>query len=309
MPDHQYLQTNATSEHPAVVALKQEDCDRLIASWGVSKPYVLFSRRASAGNNRILPFPVPDNERWNEMVIYPKVQDASILAVRLSDQELSNAIQGHTHLHYEQQFLTWNIHLPMETCRDFINHNEWFERSTNYGVASDLDARIHVHNGWEFPELDSQLGQPVGYDLDGYSPLYFGSARLKGGSHHPCKVGPHLNPPTRVSYDGKEIQHFGSYDILPFDPVRMKLVRTSYGRIPPGMRPVQGGFEDDGAPLYHAIGTHRNLRVPGKVGEHLPGCHLPYDGKEIIIEANYEILYVAWFLSLPIKTKLLTVVS
>lgn len=53
----------------------------------------------------------------------------------------------------------------------------------------------------------------------------------------------------------------------------MELVHTSGGRLPPGKRPVEGGYEEHGAKLYHAVAEIKGVKVPGKTGEHLVrGC-------------------------------------
>lgn len=126
--------------------------------------------------------------------------------------------------------------------------------------------RIPLTVGQPFPPAP-QGGTPVASDADG-SPLFVGSAIL-GASVHPCKVGPHLHPPVRVPYGGAEYEHNGRYDLLPFDPNTMEWVWTEKGRIPPGKRPIEGGYEEHGGKLYHALAKIHNLQVPGKCGEHL----------------------------------------
>jgi hypothetical protein len=107
-------------------------------------------------------------------------------------------------------------------------------------------------------------------DGDGRSPVFIGSALMQY-SVHPCKIAPHLAPPSacRVPYGGLEHAHHGRYDLLPFVPERMEFVQTSHGRIPPTRRPVKGGFENNGAELYHAAANIDGVRVPGKTGVHL----------------------------------------
>ena len=58
------------------------------------------------------------------------------------------------------------------------------------------------------------------------------------------------------------------YDILPITQDH-EWVPTSHGRIPEGRRPVDGGFEESGHRLYHAVAVVHGLSVPGKTGEHL----------------------------------------
>lgn len=109
-------------------------------------------------------------------------------------------------------------------------------------------------------------------------------------SVHPCKVGPHLSPAAHVPYGGGEHLHHGRYDLLPFVPQQMEWVHTSHGRIPAGRRPIEGGYEEHGGKLYHALGTVAGLKVPGKTGEHLDGANLSFGGKEHVVHDNYEIL-------------------
>lgn len=129
--------------------------------------------------------------------------------------------------------------------------------------------RVPLTTNAVFPS--AQAGAPVAYDADGTSPVYIGSALLER-SVHPCKIAPRLTPPCRVPYGGAEFEHHGRFDLLPFDPATMEWVPTSQGRIPQGRRPVEGGYEEHGGKLYHALATVQNVRVPGKTGEHLVRC-------------------------------------
>ena len=51
----------------------------------------------------------------------------------------------------------------------------------------------------------------------------------------------------------------------------MELVWASRGAIPAGRTPVEGGRDEDGRLLYHAIGQVADARVPmiGMAAEHL----------------------------------------
>ncbi|KAF9267707.1 hypothetical protein L218DRAFT_954898 [Marasmius fiardii PR-910] len=146
--------------------------------------------------------------------------------------------------------------------------------------------RVPLTTTSAFPS--QQAGQPPCYDADG-SPVFIGSA-LFPNSVHPCKIGPHLSPPCMVPYGGQEYAHHGRYDLLPFDPNTMELVSTSRGEIPAGRRPIEGGYEEDGSKLYHAVVNVQGVRVPGKTGPHLGGCNVSFGGAEIVISDRYEIL-------------------
>ncbi|RXW21048.1 hypothetical protein EST38_g4816 [Candolleomyces aberdarensis] len=140
-----------------------------------------------------------------------------------------------------------------------------------------------------FPSHNLQeSGPPVTYDLDG-SPIFIGSVLLENAVH-PCKIGPHLQPPAQVAYGGGEIGHLGRYDLLPFVPDQMEWVRTGYGQIPHGKRPVEGGYEEGGAKLYHALAVINDVKVPGKTGEHLGGANVGFGGVEHAVQEGYEIL-------------------
>jgi len=127
--------------------------------------------------------------------------------------------------------------------------------------------RIPLSTTAPFPN-PAQAGQPAFYDADGVSPVFIGSALLDG-SVHPCKLGPHLQPYASVPYGGGEYGHNGRFDLLPFRADQMEWVPTSYGRIPPGRRPIEGGYEDNGGKLFHAAALVNGIKVPGKTGEHL----------------------------------------
>jgi len=168
--------------------------------------------------------------------------------------------------------------------------------TASYEAAPNRDAPAPPPSGYRVPLTTTaafpdpqQAGQPPCYDADGVSPIFIGSALL-GNSVHPCKIGPHLSPFASLPYGGVEHGHHGRFDLLPFVPQTMEFVHTSYGRIPPGRRPIEGGYEENGGKLYHAIGQVNGVRVPGKTGEHLGACNVGFGGQEIVITENYEIL-------------------
>jgi len=144
--------------------------------------------------------------------------------------------------------------------------------------------------GQPFPGLD-QTRSPPFTDADGKSSVFLGSAILEGGhSVHPCKIAPHLPSPCRVPFAGGELEHRGRYDLLPFVPETMEFVLTSHGQVPPGRRPVKGGFEKSGQELYHAVAVVNGVKVPGKTGAHLGGCNIAFGGGENVVTEKYEIL-------------------
>ena len=147
--------------------------------------------------------------------------------------------------------------------------------------------RVPLITTGAFPDPQT-LGQPPCNDADG-SPIYIGSA-LMGNSVHPCKIGRHLSPYVAVPYGGVEHGHHGRYDLLPYVPTQMEFVHTSHGKIPYGRRPIEGGYEDHGAKLYHAVASINGVRVPGKTGEHLSVF--------LLLLSSLTFLYINFFSSL-----------
>jgi len=70
----------------------------------------------------------------------------------------------------------------------------------------------------------------------------------------------------------------------------MEWVRTGNGKIPQGRWPIEGGYEENGTKLYHAVAPVDGIRVPGKTSEHLGGCNVGFGNREHFVQENYEIL-------------------
>jgi magnesium-dependent phosphatase 1 len=93
----------------------EEDRNRQVAQWGVKKPYVLFSRHPSMGSD----FP-NHPRRFNELVIYPQVQENLLVIRQMSPSELGTA----SNIYYEGKVREWNITIPQETRNDFAAFGE-----------------------------------------------------------------------------------------------------------------------------------------------------------------------------------------
>jgi magnesium-dependent phosphatase 1 len=105
---------------------RQERNDLEVAGWGVHKPYILFSRHFNLKSILELSFPVFWG-RWNEMVIYPQVQESLLVVRRLTDEQLETTINDtNAHLHYEKKIGPWNITVPDEAKTDFRVNGEFF---------------------------------------------------------------------------------------------------------------------------------------------------------------------------------------
>jgi len=161
-------------------------------------------------------------------------------------------------------------------------------------VASAGDRVALGHSpGEPFPP-PSITGPAPFADGDRTSPIFIGSAIFPDGTVHPCKIAPRLSPRCRVPYGG-EREHNGRYDLLPFHAERMEWVATASGVVPPGRRPVMGGYELWGGrptDLYHARGMIDGVLVPGKTGRHLNGANFAYGNQEhaIVNGLRYDIL-------------------
>ncbi|KAJ8463365.1 hypothetical protein ONZ45_g17608 [Pleurotus djamor] len=130
VPDKATTKTDVKAT-PFKLAWSQEDRDREVLAWGVSKPYVLFARHPNMdkfkqprGTPR---FPVPNLKRWNEMVVYPQIQEAQLLAIRMTDSEVNADIRNGIHLHYEKKFQEWNITAPPATHQEVTKFGEMRE--------------------------------------------------------------------------------------------------------------------------------------------------------------------------------------
>ncbi|KAI0632696.1 hypothetical protein C8Q77DRAFT_838195 [Trametes polyzona] len=134
------------------------------------------------------------------------------------------------------------------------------------------------------------LGTPPAYDLDGRTPVFLGRVPWPGGGVQPCKVVSGFYPPARVPFGGREHVHNGIVDILKVDERTMEWVSAAHGAVPAGRRPVEGGRESNGEPLYFALAPLGRVWVPGKVGPHLPGAHIAFGGREHIVREGYDIL-------------------
>ncbi|PBK98331.1 ankyrin [Armillaria gallica] len=153
--------------------------------------------------------------------------------------------------------------------------------------------RFPLHGSSSLP-LKNLAGSPpcINWKND---PIYFGSAII-GKSVHPCKIEPNrheLPAPCSVVFNETVVFITDSerYDMLPFNPDTMDLVCTSEGSIPAGRRPIKGGYEEDGMPLYHGMAVHHDgRRVPGMTSPSLHGCVYSYHDKVHVTTNNYEIL-------------------
>lgn len=119
VPEDGTMMSNVQGGDKFKIAWDQENRDAKMAEWGVKTPYILFSRHFYMGGMPITP------ARWNEMVVYTHVQDALILTIPLTDQQVDEKIAlGGRFVKFEEQISNWNIKVPDATKTDFRNHLE-----------------------------------------------------------------------------------------------------------------------------------------------------------------------------------------
>ncbi|KAM5536934.1 hypothetical protein V8D89_009481 [Ganoderma adspersum] len=97
-----------------------------------------------------------------------------------------------------------------------------------------------------------------------------------------------------IGYENKE-QHVSKYEVLVGD-MRALCWKKCEGRLNlavlPG-RPLEGGREADGTPLFIAKAPYRNAHVPGKCSERHSGALIPYDNQEKEIRSKFYVLCYA----------------
>lgn len=122
-----------------------------------------------------------------------------------------------------------------------------------------------------------------GQDSDG-SPLYIVRTYFEGGIH-PGKLSPNFKKGAIIGYDNDEIET-ENYEILIANPQAVRWVDASHPfsvQNLGGARPVDGGREADGTPLYIVQAPYKGGVHPGKTSEKLKGADITYGGDEKIV--------------------------
>lgn len=93
-----------------------------------------------------------------------------------------------------------------------------------------------------------------------------------------------------IGYKDKEL-HLSQYEILLGDMRGLKWVQSGNKLNVDylGARPVEGGYENDGTPLYVARAYHKDAWHPGKASAKLDGAFIPYGDEEVKVK-EYQIL-------------------
>ncbi|KAK0727576.1 acid phosphatase-domain-containing protein [Lasiosphaeria miniovina] len=117
--------TNTLPTEEEAANIQQARDEFITKTYGVKKPYVLFSRHHYMDvfkDTRI-----PQGSRFNELVVYPQIQDALFFCVPIQNHA-GDLLHGPTrtlgHLNYNSRFHDWGIKKNSETERDFWEKGE-----------------------------------------------------------------------------------------------------------------------------------------------------------------------------------------
>ncbi|KAH9978677.1 hypothetical protein BGW80DRAFT_1442655 [Lactifluus volemus] len=128
----------------------------------------------------------------------------------------------------------------------------------------------------------------AGRDKDN-NPIYIARAYFEDGL--PIgKASPIFKEGAVIGYGGRVVE-FNKFEVLLGDTraIRWLPFRDQLNVQRLGARPVEGGREANGAPLYIARVSYHNGTHVAKIGEHLPAAHLAFGGEEVRI-TEYEVL-------------------
>lgn len=188
------------------------------------------------------------------------------------------AYKKHKENEEEKKALAWGLQNWMTDAQR--RTQEFYQRGSQASVAWVL-----VH-GVKIPPGAFQAGQ----ESDG-TPLYVARTYFEGGIH-PGKVSPNFKKGAIIGYDNDEIE-IENYEILVANPQAVRWVQASspfQAQFLSG-RPVEGGREANGSPLFIAQAPYKNGTHPGKAGEHLRGADITYGGDEKIVNPFNVLVY------------------
>ncbi|KAH9961258.1 hypothetical protein BC827DRAFT_334920 [Russula dissimulans] len=159
-------------------------------------------------------------------------------------------------------------------------HKKQTEEGENAGPVT----WIHVERREDIPPQALEVGR----DRDG-NPIYVARVSYQG-SLQVGKAARVFKQGAVIPYAGQAVE-FSAFEVLVADPRAIRWVRYSYqlNVQQVGARPVEGGREADGAPLYIARVEYEGGVHTAKVGEHLPGANVAFHGGEVQVE-DYEVL-------------------
>jgi len=190
------------------------------------------------------------------------------------------AYKKHKENEEEKKALAWGL---QNWVTDAQRRTQEFHQNGPRGPATWV-----LTQGTQIPQGAFEAGQ----EKDG-TPLYAARTFFEGGVH-PGKLSPNFKKGAIIGYDGDEIE-VEQYEILVANPqgVRWAPVSDKFNiQSLGGARPVEGGREADGTPLFIVQAPYKDGTHPGKTSESLQGADITYGGKEKIVN-HYNVLVYA----------------
>jgi len=166
-------------------------------------------------------------------------------------------------------------------------HSNWLEeakaRTAYFYQQGGGPANWVLNQGKNIPAGAIQVGREKSWTLYICRAFYEGGI-IVGKASDVFKKG------AVIGFKDKEI-HLDTYEILVGNMQGLRWV-SAHGRLnlaALGARPVEGGRDPDGTPIYIAKAPHKGAEHPGKASERLDGALIPYDGGEKLIK-EYQVL-------------------
>ncbi|KAK0455390.1 carbohydrate-binding module family 12 protein [Desarmillaria tabescens] len=186
------------------------------------------------------------------------------------------AFKGHKKSEEEKKAQTWAL---QNWLQDAQARTEQYRHNGPRGPAEWI-----LNQGKNIPHNAIVVGREHDWTLYICRAFYEGGIQI-GKASDVFKKG------AVIGYDDEEI-HLDTYEILVGDMRGLRWVDAS-GRLDVaalGARPVEGGRESDGTPLYIAEAPHKGAVHPGKASSKLDGAVIPYDNHEKTVHVSHLIL-------------------
>ncbi|KZT67294.1 carbohydrate-binding module family 12 protein [Daedalea quercina L-15889] len=168
------------------------------------------------------------------------------------------AYHEHNKTEEEKKAMVWGLQNWLQEAE--ARKRQFYERGPS-GPATWI-----LSEGGQVPKNALPVGQQNGETLFVCRGFYEGGIQIG-------KVSPAFQKGAVVGYGFKEVS-LPKYEVLVGDPHALRWV-DARGRLNVqslGARPVEGGREKDGTPLFVARVQHDNNVIPGKVSEKLDGA-------------------------------------
>ncbi|KAG6813692.1 hypothetical protein H0H92_008540 [Tricholoma furcatifolium] len=146
--------------------------------------------------------------------------------------------------------------------------------------------------GKNFPQYAIEVGQQRSFPVF-ISRVYWDGGKLACKPEIGAASGAFDKGAAVIGYKHKEF-HVDVYEVLVGNTRALRWVPV-HGKVNVGAlnaRPVEGGHEDNGTPLFIAKAMHHGSYYPGKASATLDGAYIPIDGTEKNFK-DFEILCYA----------------